>query len=125
VLRHEIEHVLRKHGRTTEKIDGDLQKMQATGAEPEEDLANSAARDFCVVTDKFDSFMIRKKPFYYERDVIAYSHLIGRHPGIVIGQMQRQLENYSYLTRHLAKVRQFVAPSAITDGWGQILSISL
>jgi HTH-type transcriptional regulator/antitoxin HigA len=69
--------------------------------------------------------MIRKKPFYSERDVIAYSRIINRHPGIVVGQMQRYLDNYSYLTRYLSKVRQFVMQGAIADGWGQIMPISL
>ena len=126
VLRHELEHVLRKHGRKVEMIDGDLQKSSDDALEPEEEkVANAAARDFCVVTAKFESFMIRKKPFYYERDVIAYSRIINRHPGIVVGQMQRYLDNYSYLTRYLSKVRQFVMQGAIADGWGQIMPISL
>jgi HTH-type transcriptional regulator/antitoxin HigA len=126
VLRHELEHVLRKHGRKVEMIDGDLQKSNDDALETEEEkVANVAARDFCVVTAKFESFMIRKKPFYYERDVIAYSRIINRHPGIVVGQMQRYLDNYSYLTRYLSKVRQFVMQGAIADGWGQIMPISL
>jgi len=124
VLRHEIEHVLRKHGMGQEKIDGDLSKSEEGSAEDEEErIANAEARDFCVNTDKFDSFMIRKKPFYYERDVIAYSRIINRHPGIIVGQMQRKLGNYSYLARHLAKVRQFVGPNAIVDGWGHSLAL--
>jgi HTH-type transcriptional regulator / antitoxin HigA len=124
VLRHEIEHVLRKHGRKTEKIDTDVQ-AQGGSDEPEEQIANEAAREFCVVTAKFESFMTRKKPFYYERDVLAFARVIGRHPGIVVGQMQRHLENYSYLTRHLAKVRTFVLPNAIADGWGQVIPIQI
>jgi HTH-type transcriptional regulator/antitoxin HigA len=128
VLRHEIEHVLRKQGigEDEEMIDGDLFKSEEVNAESEEEqVANSAARDFCVVTEKFESFMIRKKPFYYERDVIAYSRIVGRHPGIIVGQMQRVMVNYSYLARHLAKIRQFVTPSAIVDGWGHNLTVSL
>ena len=126
VLRHELEHILLKHGRKAEMIDGDLQKSNDDALEPEEEkVANAAARDFCVVTAKFESFMIRKKPFYSERDVIAYSRIINRHPGIVVGQMQRYLDNYSYLTRYLSKVRQFVMQGAIADRWGQIMPISL
>ena len=126
VLRHEIERVLRKQGIGEEMIDGDLFKSEEVNAESEEEqVANSAARDFCVVTEKFESFMIRKKPFYYERDVIAYSRIVGRHPGIIVGQMQRVMVNYSYLARHLAKIRQFVTPSAIVDGWGHNLTVSL
>jgi HTH-type transcriptional regulator / antitoxin HigA len=123
VLRHEIEHVLRKHGRKAEIIDTDLQASQ--GDTGDEKLANDAAKDFCVVWEKFDSFMLRKRPYYYERDVIGYSRVVGRHPGIVVGQMQRYMENYSYLARHLAKVRQFVLPSAIADGWGHIIPIQM
>jgi HTH-type transcriptional regulator/antitoxin HigA len=120
VLRHELEHVLRGHGREAEMIDIDV--LDVVGAE--EALANDAAREFSV-TAKFESFLIRKRPFYYERDVIAFSRIANRHPGIIVGQMQRRLENYSYLSRHLAKVRQFVLPGAIADGWGQVLPISL
>jgi HTH-type transcriptional regulator/antitoxin HigA len=123
VLRHEIEHVLRKHGRKAEIIDTDLQLDQSDNGD--EKLANDAARDFCINWSKFESFMIRKKPFYYERDVISFSRVMGRHPGIVIGQMQRYMDNYSYLTRHLAKVRQFILPNAIADGWGQVIPIQI
>jgi len=123
VLRHEIEHVLRRHGRKAEIIDTDLQLDQSDDGD--EKLANDAARDFCINWNKFESFMIRKKPFYYERDVIAFSRVMGRHPGIVVGQMQRYMDNYSYLARHLSKVRQFILPNAIADGWGQVIPIQI
>jgi HTH-type transcriptional regulator / antitoxin HigA len=123
VVRHEIEHVLQKHGRESEIIDSDLQGDQSNQSE-EERIANDAATAFCV-SEKFDSFMTRKKPFYYERDVLAFAGIIQRHPGIVVGQMQRRLNNYAYLARYLAKIRQFVLPSAIADGWGQVIPISL
>ena len=123
VIRHEIEHVLRKHGRKNEIIDSDLQGDQLNESE-EERVANAAAAEFCV-TDKFNSFMTRKKPLYYERDVLAFAGIIQRHPGIVVGQMQRRLKNYAYLTRYLAKIRQSVLSGAISDGWGQVIPLSL
>jgi HTH-type transcriptional regulator/antitoxin HigA len=126
VLRHELEHVLRGHGQTAEMIDDDIQAERADNAAipMDEAVANAAALEFCV-TSKFDSFLMRKHPFYYERDVIAFCRVVNRHPGIIVGQMQRRTKNYKYLTRHLAKVRQFVLPGAIADGWGQVLPISL
>ncbi len=125
VLRHELEHVLRGHGREVEMIDIDVQeKSKNSVVNIEEEMANAAAVEFSV-TPKFDSFLVMKRPFYYEKDVIAFSRVVGRHPGIIIGQMQRRLENYSYLTRHLAKIRQFLLPGAIVDGWGQVIPISL
>jgi HTH-type transcriptional regulator/antitoxin HigA len=128
VLRHEIEHVLRKDGLQNEIIDADL-SGEGGGTGPtipeEERLANTAAADFCVPAQKIESFMRRKHPFYYEKDVVAFSRIVARHPGIVVGQMQRRMNNYAYLTRHLSKIRQFVIPGAITDGWGQTVPLSI
>lgn len=128
VLRHEIEHVLQLHGRDSEMINVDLQgDNSGTGnLMPEEErIANSAAANFCVPSEKLDSFMIRKHPFYYEKDVLAFSRIVGRHPGLVIGQMQFRLNRYDYLARYLAKIRKFVLPGSIADGWGQVIPTSL
>jgi HTH-type transcriptional regulator/antitoxin HigA len=127
VLRHEIEHVLREHGQDNPIIDTELiGELAGTGpALPEEErIANAAASNFCVPALKLDSFIARKHPFYYEKDVIAFARLLNRHPGLIVGQMQFRLNSYSYLTKHLAKVRQFVLPGAIVDGWEQEAHIS-
>lgn len=128
VLRHEIEHVLRKHGQESEIIDVDLKGQGASlnDSVPEEErIANIAAADFCVPLPKIESFMARKHPFYYEKDVMAFARVVQRHPGIVVGQMQKRMDRWDYLVRHLAKVRQFVLPGAVADGWGQIVPVSL
>jgi HTH-type transcriptional regulator/antitoxin HigA len=124
VLRHEIEHVLQGHGREKEMIDTDVQGQQVD-ADPEEDIANAAAQSFCIPTDKLESFMRRKHPFYYEKDVIAFARVNQRHPGLVVGQMQRRMNRYDYLARWLVKVRSFVLPGAVRDGWGEIAPVSL
>jgi len=128
VLRHECEHVLRGHGRDHEMIDDNLEgeKASVSDALPEEErVANAAAANFCVPTDKLTSFLTRKHPFYYEKDVIAFARLLNRHPGLVVGQMQRRLDRYDYLARYLVKVRQFVLPVSYADGWGQVMPVSL
>ena len=130
VLRHEIEHALQRHGQAQdeEMIDVKLEGVRASTSSTlrvEERVANAAAADFCVPSEKLDSFMIRKKPFYYERDVIALARILGRHPGLVVGQMQFRMERYDYLARHLVKIRQFVLPGSIVDGWGHVASVSL
>jgi HTH-type transcriptional regulator/antitoxin HigA len=124
VLRHEIEHVLQRHGEQQEMIDPDLDCIPDFVTQ-EEQIANTAAQDFCAPTDKLDSFMTRKHPFYYEKDVIAFARIVNRHPGIVVGQMRRRLKRYDYLTRYLVKVRQFVLPGSIADGWGQVVPCTL
>lgn len=128
VLRHECEHVLQGHGREEEMIDDNLEGENAStnDAIPQEErIANGAAENFCVPREKLASFLARKHPFYYERDVIAFARLLNRHPGLVVGQMQRKLNRYDYLTRYLVKVRQFVLQGANADGWGQVAPVTL
>jgi HTH-type transcriptional regulator/antitoxin HigA len=125
VLRHEIEHVLQRHGKETDIIDVDLGSFDTTTLPPEEQIANAAAADFCSPTERLDNFMKRKHPFYYEKDVLAFARTVQRHPGLVIGQMHFRMKRHDYLARHLAKVRAFVIPGSITDGWGQAVPISL
>src|SRR5882672_1566903 len=121
VLRHECEHALRRHGQESKEgmIDIDLDSIGgAVSISEEERIANEAAANFCTPSDKLDSFLRRKHPFYYEKDVVAFSRLLNRHPGVVVGQIRRKLNRYDYLTRYLVKVRQYVLPGSIADGWG-------
>lgn len=127
VLRHEIEHVLQRHGREEAVVDSELEGERASTSEslPEsERVANAAAARFCVPIEKLDSFMARKHPFYYEKDVVAFAKIIERHPGLIVGQMQFRMNRYDYLTRYLVKIRHLVLPGSIADGWGQVVPIS-
>ncbi len=126
VLRHECEHVLNRHGQEEEEemIDSDLDTV-ATSASEEERIANDAAANFCVPGDRLQSFLLRKHPFYYEKDVVAFARVMERHPGIVVGQIRKRLNRYDYLTRYLVKIRQYVLPGSIADGWGQTVPVSL
>ena len=126
VLRHEIEHVLQGDGKTAAIIDADLEGIKAGIGEdlpPEERVANAAASNFCVPSEKLILFMRRKHPFYYEKDVVAFAQTVKRHPGLVIGQMQFRLNDYRYLAKKAAlyKIRNHVLPGAIADGWGQAI----
>lgn len=131
VLRHEIEHLLRGHGKSQpvspELVDVDLQPEDAD-SEPqsaEERQANEAAADFCVPAEQLESFFLRKYPYISERDTLAFAKRIQRHPGIVVGQLQRKMGRYDWLARHKVKVRPFLQGSAIIDGWGEPVPISL
>ncbi len=125
VLRHEIEHVLHKDGREQEVIDLDLGSFDTSGASQEEKIANEAAADFCAPTAKLDSFMARKSPFFYEKDVIAFARIMHRHPGLIVGQMHFRMKRHDYLARHQSKIRSNVIPGAITDGWGQSVPVQI
>ena len=121
VLRHELEHVLRGHGRRDGRIDVGLEgEHSGTGSNiPEEErVANAAAADFCVPPERMDRFITVKDPYFMERDVLGFAATVGTHPGLVVGQLQHRLGRYDRFRRHLVKVRDFITSNAVIDGWG-------
>jgi HTH-type transcriptional regulator / antitoxin HigA len=128
VLAHEIEHVLQRHGMEQEVIDVDLcsDAAQAHGSvDHEEAVANSAAAEFCVSQREMASFIARKAPYFSEKDILGFARRVQVHPGIVVGQIQKRTGRWELLRKHLVKIRQYVLPSAMVDGWGHVAPISL
>ena len=72
-----------------------------------------------------DLFYIRKNPFFSERDVVGFARRVQRHPGIVVGQLQHRIQRYDFLTRLKAKVRQYLLPATVVDGWGEVPPVTL
>ncbi len=128
VLRHELEHVIQRHGQAKVAIDFDLEGEKA-GTGPsvaeEERVANTAAVEFCVPKKSMDSFVARKAPFFAERDILGLAATLKVHPGLVAGQLQRHTARYDRFRNHLVKIRAIVAPSAIVDGWGDIAPVGI
>lgn len=131
VLRHEIEHVLNKDGQGSleeQTVDSDLDGENGGVGEhlpPEERRANIAAAELCVPQDQLESFYVRKFPFISERDMIGFARRVQRHPGIVVGQLQRKMGRYDWLSRYKVKIRQHLIGNAVVDGWGVPASVSL
>lgn len=123
VLRHELEHVLREHGKDAIPLDVELEGDRAGTGEDlseEERVANEAAAEFCVPKKSLQAFVDRKAPFFAERDLLGFARSLQIHPGLVAGQLQRRLKRYDRFRNHLVKVRSAVAPGATVDGWGDI-----
>ena len=126
VLRHELEHVIRKHGMAKPVVDTELEGERAgVGADvnEEERIPNAAAAEFCVPASHLSAFIERKDPFYAERDLLGFAKTIGVHPGLVVGQLQHKTDRYDLFRKHLVPVRKFVAPAAIADGWGDVVPV--
>lgn len=126
VLRHEIEHVLRKHGRDEVMLDFELEGEKAGSGEgilAEERIANEAAVDFCVPRKKLDSFIARKAPFFRELDMLGLSRTLNIHPGLIAGQIQHRTGRYNLFRKHLVKIRSVVLPNAFADGWGNAMPL--
>jgi HTH-type transcriptional regulator/antitoxin HigA len=122
VLRHECAHVLHGHGQSDAILDCDLGETDpALSINDEERIANEEAADFCVPTARMTSFYLRKKPYFAEREVEAFAKIVGVHPGLVVGQLQRRMGRYDFLRKHLVKIRETLASSMMMDGWGDLV----
>lgn len=125
VLRHELEHVRNRDGMSgPAMLDIDIGTdatvtLEATVAQ-QEAIANAAAADFCVPTKMMDAFIRRKAPYFSDHDLVGFAKVMHVHPGLVAGQLQRHTGHYHKFRKHLAPVREFIIPSADTDGWGDI-----
>jgi len=120
VLRHEIEHVLRRDGAT---IDVELtERIQRKENFPfEETRANDAAANFVVPADELESFILRVRPLYSEKRIMLFAKRIGVHPGLVVGRLQfREEVPYTHFHKYLVKIREIVTQTALTDGWGTV-----
>lgn len=127
VLRHELEHVLREDGRVNPMLDVELgAENAASDAEvPEaERIANDAAADFCVPSDKLRKFIAVKSPLFPERDMMGMARTLRVHPGIVAGQIRYKTGRYGLFQKHLVKIRSSVATSATVDGWGDVVPVA-
>lgn len=124
-LHHEIEHVLRKHGVLRPMIDEELSGGLDDTLPEEEQIANSAAAERCVPIKTLDDFLLRKKPYLSERDVLAFAKVHQLHPGVVVGQIHARTKDFRFLSRYLVKIRDIVIPNANVDGWGNIYPVEL
>jgi HTH-type transcriptional regulator/antitoxin HigA len=128
VLLHEIEHVLRRHGRDRVIVDSELDTEKGSpdaDLPDEERVANAAAGEFCVPAQALTDFIQRVHPMYSEVRVVGFARLLQVHPGLVVGQLQRRLERYELLRNYLVKIRHLIVPSAMTDGFGQTGPVTL
>jgi HTH-type transcriptional regulator / antitoxin HigA len=68
-----------------------------------------------------DAFIARKAPFFNERDILGFARTINVHPGLIAGQLRHRTGRYDRFANYLVKIRSVVAPSAIVDGWGDVV----
>lgn len=123
VLRHECAHVLHGHGKEAAIIDADLNGDIAASINEEERIANADAAEFCVSAKELNSFYLRKRPFFAEREVMAFAKRMNVHPGLVVGQLQRRMDRYDFLRKHLVKIRENLGSAMMMDGWGDLIPV--
>lgn len=128
VLIHELEHVLRGHGKDTlgilDNLDGDASSEGAEVSD-EERQANSAALNFCYPREKLLSFYARKQPYIAEADVVGFAGRNEVHPSIVVGQLQFLKKDYAWLRKWLVGVRANILPNCTVDGFNTVAKATL
>jgi HTH-type transcriptional regulator/antitoxin HigA len=117
-LFHEIGHLKNRDS----LIDADLveSRPRASDAGGDKEMtANKFASDFLIPTSELDNFISRVGPLYSKQDIKHFAARLSIHPGIVVGQLQFRDEiSYQHSREMLEKIRKFIVPYALTDGWG-------
>ena len=116
-LWHEIEHVLKGEGKGAiiiEDFEENNEKINDSERE-----ANHAAADHCVPIAAMQNFMVRNSPMFSEKNLIGFSRIVKRHPGIVAGQIQKKTGRWDLFKKHQPRVGQIVIETALTDGYGR------
>lgn len=120
-LMHELDHVRNGEGMKRPIID-----VEAEDAEiipPHEKRANEVAANTLIPSNEMTGFIARVNPIFTDEKIAGFAKRIQIHPGIVVGQLQhRNLVHWSVGRKYLVKVREFITLSALTDGYGQIVS---
>ena len=123
VLMHEIDHISHKDTISAEEVT--LTDVTEGGqTKPiEEARANDFAAGFLVPRETLQGFINRKSPLFNGRDIANFAATIGVHPGLVAGQLNHLLDDYTIGRRFLVKVRYIMLATALTDGWGQSVEL--
>jgi len=122
-LMHELSHVAHRDVSVDINLTGE--RAEPTIAkDPVEQRADAEACAALVSPRELQSFIGRVGPLYYREKIVGFAHRIKMHPAMIVGQLQHLGElgwqGYKDLT---PKVRDLIAPTALTDGYGSTITI--
>ena len=111
------EHILQGDGKDGIIVDEFDDNSCGTGAS--ERTADEGAANRCVPTKAMNDFIARHSPMFSEKNMIGFAKLMKRHPGIVVGQIQRHTGRWDLFKKYQPRVRQIITETAVTDGYGR------
>lgn len=122
-LMHEVAHI---YHNDVASVDSDLagKGQIPSRLKPEaERRADETAADWLIPTTEIQGFIRMFSPLYSKTRIIQFAHRVKIHPGIIVGQLQNRAElGWDAGRSMLVDVREYVTSSALTDGWGKIIS---
>lgn len=116
-LWHEIEHVIQGDGKAGDIVVDNFED-EISQTEECEKIANEAAANHCVPSKLMNDFVARHNPMFSEKSVIGFARIVKRHPGIVVGQLQKKTGRWDLFKKLQTRVREIVTSSVLTDGYG-------
>jgi HTH-type transcriptional regulator/antitoxin HigA len=123
---HELGHVKKGDAQRRVSIDVDLVGEQARRSEDKpkaERDADAFAVEALVPQARLQNFIDRVRPLYSKKKIYGFAATLGVHPGVVVGQLQHRDEiSYAHSRELLVRVRDLLTESAVTDGWGHMVS---
>jgi HTH-type transcriptional regulator/antitoxin HigA len=115
-LFHELSHVRHQDARS---IDSEIMSADNSTDEMER-RANEEAAAVLVPPAELSRFLKDRQAGIGKTDIARFSRRIEMHPGVVLGQLQfRGLVGWSACREFLVPIRESIAATAVTDGWGQ------
>ena len=125
-LMHEFSHIYHGDALSFDMslVGGDDSDEQPMLLEDEmERRANEEAASSLIAAKDIDSFIRRVGPLYSKQRIVQFANRIKIHPGIIVGQLQNRDEiGYRANRGMLTKIREVVAQTALTDGWGRTIN---
>lgn len=130
-LMHELGHIKNEDGLKDNCIILDVDLFDEYNDDKAyEKAADEFAVNYLVPQKELNDFISRTYPMYSKSKIKGFASRIKVHPGIVVGQLHHRGKkggglDYSHSREMLIKVRHIITRSAVTDGYGQILSVNL
>lgn len=106
---HELAHILLGHAAHTDSLFGDKEEGIDGINRDAEGEANELARKTLLDPRALERFIADVQPYFSKAKIEAFAAEQGRHPGIVLGQLQyRQVVGYKHLRLLLEKVGPYL-----------------
>lgn len=125
-LIHELMHVKRGDAKDKHIIETALVGDDAQPSDQKvetEKIVDQMAREYLVDQSSLDSFVKRHGPLFSRMDIVRFARNQGVHPGIVVGQLHYTGEiPYRNFRSLLVKIKDIVTSTALTDGWGVVIT---